>query len=269
MSDHHIRKMNFEGKNIIVTGGAGIGVGGGICQAINEFEGHIIMVDIDASKIELAQKRYRSVKGYVADVGKLEEIKRLFNQISRDYDEVHGLVNNAGIGLIKEAHLVSEAEFDQLMAVNFKAYWMCSKQFVNLLVNRNLKGNIVNISSVQAYATQLRYALYCTSKNAIEGLTKGTAVEWGRYGIRVNAIGPGYVHAEQNYDLIRTWTDDPEGWVEEYRKNYQVEETLLDPIEIGYVAAFLLSDFSSALTGQTFYADRGTIRMLFSREFSE
>ena len=261
--------MDFNGKNIIVTGGAGIGVGGGICQAIDQFGGHIIMVDIDGEKIERATKRYQNARGYVADIGNQKEVDLLFKKIRSDYDAVHGLVNNAGIGLSKEAHLATESEFDRLMAVNFKAIWMCSKSYVKMLLERRQTGNIVNISSVHAYASTLRYALYCSSKNAIEGLTKGTAIEWGRHGIRVNAIGPGYVHAEQNYDLMRTWTDDPEGWVEDFRKNHQVEETLLDPIEVGNVAAFLLSIYSSAITGQTIYADRGTTRMLLNRDFVE
>jgi NAD(P)-dependent dehydrogenase (short-subunit alcohol dehydrogenase family) len=259
--------MNFEGKNIIVTGGAGIGVGGGVCQAIDKFGGRIIMVDIESDKIEKALKRYQRAKGYAADISKQKDVDHLFEQIRNDYDAVHGLVNNAGVGLSKEAHEASENEFDHLMAINFKAMWMCSKQFVRMLLERNQTGNIVNISSVHAYATTCRYALYCSSKNAIEGLTKGTAVEWGRHGIRVNAIGPGYVHAEQNYDLMRTWTDDPEGWVESFRLNHQVNEKSIDPIEVGYAAAFLLSDYASTITGQTIYTDRGTTRLLFGRDF--
>ncbi len=261
--------MNFQDKNIIITGGAGIGVGGGVCQAIDQLGGHLIIVDMDSNKVRSAEKKYNQAQGYVADISQQSEVIALFKQLKADYREIHGLVNNAGVGLSQEARFTSEMEFDHLFAVNFKAVWMCSKHYANLLEHRKQKGRIVNISSIHAHATTHRYALYCSTKNAVEGLTRGLSVELGRYGIRVNAVGPGYVHAEQNFDLIKTWTDDPEKWVENYQKNQQVIERLLDPIEVGNVVAFLLSDYSEGVTGQTLYIDHGTTSLLFNRDFSE
>jgi NAD(P)-dependent dehydrogenase (short-subunit alcohol dehydrogenase family) len=114
-----------------------------------------------------------------------------------------------------------------------------------------------------------KYALYSTTKNAIRGLTMGMAVELGKHNIRVNAVGPGYVHAEQNFDLIRTWTDDPEGWVDQYRKYQQAIERFIDPVDVGNVVAFLLSDLARAITGQVIYVDNGATSLLFNRDFSE
>ena len=130
-------------------------------------------------------------------------------------------------------------------------------------------GGIVNISSVHAFATHSKYAIYSSAKSAVEGLTKGMAYELGKHNIRVNAIGPGYVHAEQNYDLIKTWTDDPQGWVDYFVNNYQVSPEFIQPVDCGNTAAFLLSDLSRSITGQTIYVDRGTTIMLMNRDFTE
>lgn len=88
-------------------------------------------------------------------------------------------------------------------------------------------------------------------------------MELGKHNIRVNAIAPGYVHAEQNYDLIKTWTDDPKQWVKDYIENEQVIHREIQPDDCGYTGAFLLSDLSRSITGQTIYVDNGnTIKLL-------
>ena len=140
-----------------------------------------------------------------------------------------------------------------------------SKFFVNQLLKNNSPGSIVNVSSVHARATISRYAIYASAKSAVEGLTRGMAVELGKHEIRVNAIAPGYVHAEQNYDLLRTWTNDPEQWVRDYIENEQVIHRAIKAEDCGYTVAFLLSDLSKSITGQTIYVDNGdTIKLLGS-----
>lgn len=261
--------LNFKDKQIIVTGGAGLGVGSGVCAALDSLGAHLLIVDKDQKKLDEAVKKYQKAQGYVADLSSTEGVDQLFEQLASDHKTLHGLVNNAGIGLSKEAYQASEDEFDHLMAINFKAVWRCSSRFSTLLIDRKQTGNIVNISSVHAHSTQAKYALYCSSKNAIQGLTMGMAVELGKHGIRVNAVGPGYVHAEQNFDLIRTWTDDPQGWVDSYRRNQQAIERFVDAEDVGYTVAFLLSDLAKAVTGQIIFVDNGTTSLLFNRDFSE
>ena len=260
---------DFTGKNIIITGGAGIGVGGGVCEALHALGAQLLLVDNNEQALQRAKKSYARVRTYHADISTKDGVDALFDQLFNDFNQVDGLVNNAGIGLSKEAHTVEESEYDRLMAVDLKAVWMCSSRFARQLIARRQPGNIVNIASVHTHSTTAKYALYSAAKNGIKGLTMGMAVELGKYQIRVNAVGPGYVHAEQNLALIRTWTDDPEGWVEGYRKNQQAIERIIDPVDVGHVVAFLLSDQARAVTGQLIYVDNGTTSLLFNRNFSE
>ena len=194
--------MNLTGKNILVTGGGGFGVGAGICQALSEYGARLIINEISEEKMRAVSGTYPDAVTVIADIGKSLEVEALFIYLENEVGVIHGLVNNAGIGLSKPAHEVSEQEFDNLYHVDMKGVWMMSKLFVKQLLKNKSAGNIVNVSSVHAHSTIQRYAIYASAKSAVEGVTRGMAVELGKYDIRVNAIAPGYVHAEQNYDLI-------------------------------------------------------------------
>ena len=257
--------MNLKDKNILVTGGAGYGVASGICKALSESGARLIINEKNEEKIDEALKAYPAAISAIGDISKHADVEAIFNRLEKEVGLIHGLVNNAGIGLSKPFHEATEEEFDNLYDVDVKGVWMMSKFFVKQLLKNNSVGSIVNVSSVHARSTILRYAIYASAKSAVEGLTRGMAVELGKHDIRVNAIAPGYVHAEQNYDLLRTWTSDPEQWVRDYIENEQVIHRAIKAEDCGYTAAFLLSDLSRSITGQTIYVDNGdTIKLLGS-----
>lgn len=257
--------MNLKGKNIMVTGGGGFGVASGICKSLSEYGARLIVNEKNKEKIDLILKKYPDAVPAIADISKSSDVEAMFNRLEKEVGIINGLVNNAGVGLSKRFHEASEAEFDSLYGIDVKGVWMMSKLFVQQLLKNQATGNIVNVSSVHAHSTIPRYAIYASAKSAVEGLTRGMAVELGKHDIRVNAIAPGYVHAEQNYDLLRTWTDDPEQWVRDYIENEQVIHRAILPEDCGYTVAFLLSDLSRSITGQTIYVDNGdTIKLLGS-----
>jgi NAD(P)-dependent dehydrogenase (short-subunit alcohol dehydrogenase family) len=257
--------MDLKGKNILVTGGGGFGVGAGICDILAACGARLVINELDAEKAASAGKKYAGALALAADISKSVEVETMFRQIKNECGVIHGLVNNAGIGLSRPAHEASEQEFDNLYGVDVRGVWMVSKLFVKQLLDEDITGNIVNVSSVHARSTIPGYAIYASAKSAVEGLTRGMAVELGRQNIRVNAIAPGYVHAEQNYDLIRSWTENPEQWVEEYIFKEQVIHLKMQPGDCGYSVAFLLSEYSRCITGQTLYIDCGTtIKLLGS-----
>jgi NAD(P)-dependent dehydrogenase (short-subunit alcohol dehydrogenase family) len=261
--------MDFTGKKILVTGGGGVGVGGGVCQALDNFGATIILNEITQEKAETAANKYSRVVPIGADIGNPQQVKEMFDFLAKEVGVIDGVVNNAGVGLSRLAHEASTEEFDRLYDIDIKGVWQVSKAYVNQLLPTGNKGSIVNISSVNAKATMSRYAIYASAKAAVEGLTMGMAVELGPYGIRVNAIGPGLVQAEQNYDLVKTWADDPEKWLREFPLDQQVILEDIQPLECGNAAAFLLSELSSGVTGQVLYVDKGTTSLVFNRFFTE
>ncbi len=261
--------MNLEGKNILVTGAGGVGVGAGVCQALVKFKANLIVNEITQEKADEAAAKYPGALPVAGNVGVPGQVQNMFEILREEVGIIHGLVNNAGVGLSKRAHEASEEEFDKLFSIDIRGVWLVSRAFVNQLLGSDQTGNIVNISSVNAHSTMSRYAIYASAKAAVEGLTRGMAVELGPHNIRVNALGPGYVHAEQNYDLIKTWSDDPRKWVKDFVKDQQVLLHDITPLDCGNVAAFLLSDLSQAITGQTIYVDKGTTSLLFNRFSTE
>lgn len=251
----------------MVTGGGGIGVGAGACQALDAFGATLLINEKEAAKAEAAVQNYQNAYPIQADITKPADVEAMFAHIEQQFGPINGLVNNAGVGLVKAVHEIEEAEFEGLYDVNVKGMWRVSKYFVRQLLKHQISGNIVNISSVHGFASQPNYSTYASSKSAVEGLTRALAYELGQYGIRVNAIGPGMVHAEQNYDLIKQWTPDPEKWVEDFIENQQVLHHYIDPIDCGNAIAFLLSDLSRSVTGQTLYVDAGKTIMLFNQDY--
>lgn len=263
-----MKEIDLTGHKVLITGGAGVGVGSGICEALYGGGAQIVINDINPGSLEKAKEKYPDALTVNANLEDPEEVRQMFNDIDTFCGGVNGLVNNAGIGLSKSAHEVTEKEFAHLFSVNVHAVWRLSKIFVNNCLMRGQKGNIVNISSVHAHSTQARYAIYSSAKNAIIGLTRGIACEVGPLGFRVNAVGPGYVHADQNYDLIKTWAEDPEQWVREFLENHQVLNHEIKAVDIGHTVAFLLSDLARSITGQNIYVDNGTTSLLFNRDFT-
>jgi NAD(P)-dependent dehydrogenase (short-subunit alcohol dehydrogenase family) len=236
---------------------------------LDNFGATIILNEITLEKAEGAAARYKNAFPVAADIGDASQVEQMFETLAGEVGVIDGLVNNAGVGLSKVAHEVSEQEFDRLYDIDIKGVWQVSKAFVNQLLKNGQKGSIVNISSVNARATMSRYAIYASAKSAVEGLTMGMAVELGSHGIRVNAIGPGLVQAEQNYDLVKTWSDEPGKWLKEFPYDQQAIPEDIQAIECGNTVAFLLSDLSSGITGQTLYVDKGTTSLIFNRFCTE
>lgn len=239
-------------------------MGQGICKVLVKCGATIILNELNLEDAKRAVKNYPGAIAVGADVSKSEEVTAMFRTIDQKAGALHGLVNNAGIGLSKLAHKADEKEFNRLYDVDIKGVWNVSKAFVNQILSWGQSGNIVNISSVHTYSTISGYAIYASAKSAVEGLTMGMAVELGPHNIRVNAVAPGYVHAEQNQNLIKTWTDNPEKWVKDYIDNQQALHREIEPEDCGNVVAFLLSDLSRSVTGQTIYVDNGSTSLVYN-----
>ena len=260
-------QIDFTGKRYLITGGAGVGVGAGVCEAIAACGGQIIINDLDAEKTERAVNKYPNALAAPGDISDPKEVDRIFDFINKKYGVIHGLVNNAGIGLRKNAHNAEESEFDHLYNVDIKGVWLVAKAFANQLIAQNQKGHLVNISSVHARKTAAKHALYSSAKSAVEGLTRGMSVELGALGIRCNAVAPGYIDSEQNRDAVASWAKDPKQWEEEQKDEYQSLRHLITARDCGNAVVFLLSDLARSITGQTIIVDAGFTNLLYSNSF--
>ena len=259
--------FSLENHTILVTGATGVGVGAGVSQAVLEAGGRLVINGRREAQLADALERYPGAIGVLGDVTSEADAERMFREASeRNGGPVTGLVNNAGVGLSELFHEAGTEDFDRLYGVDVRGLWLMSRAFARQALGVVDSGAIVNISSVHSHSTMARYALYAGAKSAVEGLTRGMAVELGQHGIRCNSLGPGYVHAEQNADLIRSWTDDPEAWIADHRRNQQAIPRLIEAIDCGRAAVFLLSEASRMMTGQSIYLDGGMTSMIYPRD---
>jgi len=260
-------KIDFTGKRFLVTGGAGVGVGAGICEAISECGGTLLLNDLDEARTEAAVANYPNAHAIVGDISKTGDVERIFKDIKKNHGPVHGLVNNAGIGWQKNAHLTGESEFDHLYDIDVKGVWLMARAFVRQLRETDQVGHIVNISSVHAQKTISKYALYASAKAAVEGLTRGMAIELGQYGVRCNAVAPGYVDSLQSREAVASWTNRPTEWIDAQKDDYQSLRHMISPRDCGNAVVFLLSQLANSITGQTLNVDAGFINLLYANSF--
>jgi NAD(P)-dependent dehydrogenase (short-subunit alcohol dehydrogenase family) len=260
-------QIDLKGKNILVTGGAGDGLGQGICEAVDQAGGRVILNDLTLEVAREAAKKYNNAFAIEGDISNTDDVNSMFERIKEECGTVHGVVNNAGIGLGKNAIEAEEAEVDRLYEVDVKGIWIVCRAFVKQLLASGEVGHIVNISSIQSFATMHRMAIYAGLKSAVNGMTMGLAVELGQYNIRCNAVAPGLVYSEQTLSMIGKWSPDPIEWMEKHKTDHQCLNFFTTARDCGNVVVFLLSDLSRSITGQTICVDNGTSNLLYNNAY--
>ncbi len=252
---------------IVVTGGAGQGIGSGISRALAAVGWTVAIADRDISAARDVARDMRSdgmdAHAVEIDVSDEESVARAFSRAIPELGSLRGLVNNAGVGLVKKLAEVSVPEWDLLHAVDLRGAFLCSRAAIPDII-RNGGGGIVNIGSVQALGPHYGYSTYAAAKAGLIGLSRGIAADHGRDGIRCSIIHPGLVDSPQNREIFAAWGD-PEEWIADYIGSRQMIPRLIRPDEVGAVAAFLLSDAGQSITATEIVIDGGSSRMAFDR----
>jgi glucose 1-dehydrogenase len=254
-------------KTVIVTGGAGAGIGGGIVTAAAEAGWNVVILDKDRAGGEALEARLasegRCVAFLCADLVEDDCPQKAVDYALRRFGRLDALVNNAGIGLVKDIAEVSDEEYRRIFQVNFDAVYRLCRAAVPAMPDTG--GAIVNIGSVHALATIAGYTVYAATKGAIEAFTRALAVDCGPRAIRVNCIHPGLVPSPQNRELIERFAGDADAWLESYTRRKQLLPWLPSARQIGELVMFFLSDAAAMITGQAIAADAGSSIMLYER----
>lgn len=245
----------------IVTGGAGAGIGHGITNALARNGWKVLVVDCDAEAAGALAGP--AVEPLVADITADETPARAVAMALERHGRLDGLVNNAGIGLVKASGEVTDAEFERLLDVDLRAVFRFCRAALPALARQG--GAIVNIGSVHARLTSAGFAVYAGIKGAVEAFTRGLAVDYGHLRIRANCIHPGMVMSPQNRAIIASFADDVDKWIASYTATKQLVPVLPAAEDVGELAAFLMGPYAQAITGQSFVIDGGTAAMLYER----
>ena len=245
--------MRLDGKVALVTG-ASRGIGRAIAVRLGQ-DGAAVIVNYSGnheaaretvSAIEAASGRALAVQG---DVGKVGDIKRLFDAAFEHFGKLDILVNNAGIMFNKPVAEVTEEEYDRIFAVNVKGTFFACQQAAKRMADG---GRIINFSSSTTAMMLPTYGTYVATKGAVEQLTHILAKELGSRGITVNVVSPGPTDTE----LFK------QGKSEQDMQRFAQMAALGrlgQPQDIADVVALLVSDDANWITGQNIRANGGTI----------
>lgn len=252
--ESYLPHFDLKGKKAIITG-ATKGIGRAISFSYAEAGADVILIarsleDLK-STAEQIEKNFNVKADYIAS--SVTDLDHIIGQIN-DLTESRGvdiLVNNAGMNIRSEALNVTEDEWQQIIDTNMKSAFFLSKNIAKMMIENNNKGKIISVSSVAGQTALRTGVVYAMTKAAIIQMTKTLALEWGQYGINVNAIGPWYFPTALTEKLLKD---------EQYVQDI-VDRTPMRRIgkleEIAGPAVFLASDASNYMTGQTLMVDGG------------
>ena len=239
-----------EGQVAIVTGAAG-GVGRATVELLVELGASVVAEDIDAAVEELAGEHVIAVAGDVRAKSTADEAVR---RALERFGSVDILVNNAAVILSKDILETTEAEWDDLMAVNVKGAFHHVRAALPIMIERK-SGTIVNVTSISGVVGLGKQAAYCASKGALVQMTRQLAVEYADRGIRVNAVAPGAIDTPF---LARHLDAQPDRAAAEADVNRAHPlGRYASPREIAETIAFLATPASSFMTGAILMADGG------------
>jgi len=244
----------FDGSVALVTG-AGRGMGQAIALRLGREGARVVVAELNAAHGREVADQIKAAGGDAiavkADVSKVGDVARLFDEATRAYGAVDILVNNAGIAVGRPILEYTEADWDRQMGVNVKGVFFCSQAAARTMIPRR-RGRIVNFASTSAFvASSQPEVAYDTSKGAVRQMTVAMAAELAPHGINVNAVAPGTTETEMTRDTLST----PEGMA------WQLARIPMGrvgrPDDIASVVLFLCSPEASYITGHTLVADGG------------
>ena len=246
--------FDLGGKVAIVTG-AGRGIGKTLALGLARHGADVVAVSRTLSQVEQVAGEIAALgrKGIAlkVDTSSKADVDRMVAKTLEGWGRVDVLLNNAGIDIIKPAVDYTEAEWDQIIDINLKGYFLCAQAAGREMIRQG-RGSILMNSSIAGSIGLNWLVPYASAKGGVNQLTRTLAVEWARHGVRVNAFAPAYfenvmqgaeqIHNEEKERHIREWT--PMG------RRGKADE-LVGPV------VFLASDASSYVTGHVLMVDGG------------
>jgi NAD(P)-dependent dehydrogenase (short-subunit alcohol dehydrogenase family) len=243
----------LEGRIALVTGAAS-GIGRATAQLFAEEGAHVYLADVNGAGAEGAAAEITAAglaaQPIAADVSLGQDVTVMFRAVEKGHGRLDVLVNNAGLNVRGDFRHLSDADWARIREVNLDGVVRVARDGFALL-KASRRGSLINVASIMAHRGLRQLTAYSATKGAVTALTRGLAVEYAPFGIRVNALCPGFVHTALTARAL---------------KNPAIERALVEstalrrlgqPEEIASAALFLAGDEASYVTGAELAVDGG------------
>ena len=240
--------IDLKNLNIILTGSTG-GIGGSIVKKLNDCNAKIIATGTNEDKLNKIKESFKNVTIKKFDISNHSLIEDFIDECDKIFqNKINILINNAGITIDNLTIRMKEEEWKKVLDINLTSSFLLSK-FVIKKMLRNKGGKIINITSVVGHTGNIGQANYAASKAGLIGMSKSLALEYGKKNIKVNCISPGFIKSEMTDKISDNF------------KKIMEEKISLGrfgmPDDVANVVAFLSSDLSDYITGETIHVNGG------------
>ena len=240
--------INLENKNIILTGSTG-GIGNSIVETLTSLKARVIVTGTNEKKLEELKNKYTNAISIRQDISAHNELEGFIDKCSETLgDKIDILINNAGVTKDNLTIRMSKDEWDKVININLTSTFLLSKFAIKKMLKKKF-GKIINITSVVGHTGNLGQANYSASKGGILSMSKSLSLEYAKKNIMINCIAPGFIQTAMT-DKIN----------EDY-KNQLKSKIPMDkfgtPQDIANCTAFLCSDLSNYITGETIHVNGG------------
>tara|TARA_B100002051_G_scaffold270406_1_gene303236 strand:+ start:593 stop:1330 length:738 start_codon:yes stop_codon:yes gene_type:complete len=240
--------INLENKNIILTGATG-GIGASIADTLINLKSNLIVTGTNEKKLEELKHKHPKIISIKQDISAHDELEGFIEKCSQELgDKIDVLINNAGITKDNLTIRMNKDEWDKVIDINLTSTFLLTKHTIKKMLKKK-SGKIINITSVVGHTGNLGQVNYSASKGGILSMSKSLSLEYAKKNITVNCIAPGFIETTMTAKIN-----------EEYKSQLKSKiplDKFGTPQDIANCAAFLCSDLSNYITGETIHVNGG------------
>ncbi|MDC0163289.1 3-oxoacyl-ACP reductase FabG [Candidatus Pelagibacter sp.] len=240
--------IDLKNLNIILTGATG-SIGNSILDKLVSGGANVMASGTNDEKLNLIKEKYQNVKVNKFDISMHDEIENFIEKCNEILgNKIDVLINNAGIARDNLSIRMKDEEWNKVIDINLTSTFLLSKNTIKKML-KNKKGKIINITSVVCHTGNIGQANYAASKSGLIGMSKSLALEYGKKNITVNCVSPGFITSDMTNKIS-----------EEHKETLKSRISLNkfgNPKDVANTIAFLCSDLSDYITGETIHVNGG------------